>query len=172
VHTLGMSGIIAAYILIALLLLSINLYSKWSWPVKAATIIVTSAFYAVTYYSLPSLLGWPTTETLPPKFKLDAIRVVQPDKLTGEKGAIYLWVSKLKNLQPDSVPRAYRLPYSKPLFAEVNKARVKMGKGVQQIGEYKKQDANMKRVKNAARSGQISLPLRFYDLPDTLYPDK
>jgi len=167
-----MSGIIAAYILIALLLLSINLYSKWSWPVKAATIIVTSVFYAVTYYSLPGLLGWPTTENLPPKFKLDAIAVVQPDKLSGEKGAIYLWVSKLEDLQPDSVPRAYRLPYSKPLFAKVNEARVKMGKGVQQIGEYKKPDANMKPAQNAVRSGQVTFPLRFYDLPDSLYPDK
>ena len=42
--TLGTTGLIAAYILIALLLLSINLYSSWSWKVKATTIIITSSF--------------------------------------------------------------------------------------------------------------------------------
>jgi len=46
--TLGITGIITAYILLALLLLSINLYSKWSWQIKAATIVLTSVFYVVT----------------------------------------------------------------------------------------------------------------------------
>ncbi|MCK5498953.1 MAG: hypothetical protein KAI77_07110, partial [Gammaproteobacteria bacterium] len=68
--TLGISGLIAAYIVLAVLLLSINLYSKWSWHVKAITIIITSAFYIVSYFSFPPLLGWPTKQALPSHFRL------------------------------------------------------------------------------------------------------
>ncbi len=35
---LGFAGLTAAYVFIALLLLSINLYSRWRWPVKAAAV--------------------------------------------------------------------------------------------------------------------------------------
>lgn len=170
--TLGISGLIAAYVLIALLLLSINLYSRWSWPVKAATIIVTSAFYAVTYFSVPGLLGWPTSESLPEKFKLNAVQVVQPDKLSGDEGAIYLWVTAIRELKPGTVPRAYRLPYSDPLYEKVNEARIKMNKGMQQVGEYKKPEGDVKILENGTRTGQVSSPVKFYDLPDPLFPDK
>ena len=88
--TLGITGIISAYILLALLLLSINLYSKWSWQIKAATIVLTSVFYVVTYYSLPGLLGWPTSQNPPAQFRLLAAHVEQPDKEKNTTGAIYL----------------------------------------------------------------------------------
>ena len=78
--TLGITGIISAYILLALLLLSINLYSIWSWQIKAATIVLTSVFYVVTYYSLPGLLGWPTSQNPPAQFRLLAAHVEQPNK--------------------------------------------------------------------------------------------
>lgn len=170
--TLGMSGLIAAYVLIALLLLSVNLYSSWSWPVKVATIIITSLFYLVTYFSLPSLLGWPTSEDLPAKFKLNSVHVVQPDKLSGNKGAIYLWVTEIKDLHPIRVPRAYKLPYSDPLYKQVNKASIKMNKGMQQMGEYKKPEGDVEIIENPGRTGQVSTPVKFYDLPDPLYPEK
>ena len=57
---LGVTGLIAAYVLVALLLLSINLYSNWSWRVKATTIVVVSGFYLVSYFSFSPILGWPT----------------------------------------------------------------------------------------------------------------
>ena len=78
--TLGITGIIAAYILLAVLLLSINLYSKWPWQLKAGAIVITSAFYVITYFSFPALLGWPTTQDPPAQFRLLAAHVEQPDK--------------------------------------------------------------------------------------------
>ena len=56
-YTLGIAGLVAAYILIALLLLSINLYSNWSWKVKAGSIVVTTLLYVVTYLSFPRCLA-------------------------------------------------------------------------------------------------------------------
>ena len=93
--TLGISGLIATYIVLAVLLLSINLYSKWSWQVKAMTILVTSAFYIISYFSFSPLLGWPTKQALPSHFRLLSSEVHQPDKLTGEEGAVYLWAKEV-----------------------------------------------------------------------------
>ena len=134
---LGTTGLIAAYILIALLLLSINLYSKWSWKVKASTIIVTSFFYIITYYSFPQLLGWPTTENPPERFRLVASHVQQPDKVTGEEGYVYLWLTRIDDLSSPTPPRAYRLDYSNELHEIVINANAKLKKGIAQLGEFK-----------------------------------
>lgn len=171
--TLGISGLVAAFILLALLLLSINLYSRWSWPVKAGTIILTTLFYAVTYLSLPPLLGWPIENDLPEKFRLIAAHVQQPDKLTKDGGAIYLWVTDVRNLVAHAPPRAYRFPYSGLMHEVVINAMAKLQKGVPQLGEFREpENPDMGLIREPARLGQVSAPVRFYDVPDPLYPDK
>ncbi len=55
--TLGISGILAAYILLAVLLLSINLYSGWSWRVKTAAIIIVSVFLYRNVHIVSTLTG-------------------------------------------------------------------------------------------------------------------
>ena len=72
---LGTSGLVAAYVVVALLLLVLNLNTRWSWVVKASAIAVVSALYVVTYYSIPPLLGWPTDQALPKRFLLLAVDV-------------------------------------------------------------------------------------------------
>jgi hypothetical protein len=109
--TLGATGLITAYVVIGLLLLSINLYSKWSWPVKAATIVITSIFYIVTYFSIPPLLGWPTSGRLPERFRLLAIHVQEPNKTLDLEGEIFLWVTEV-GARADIEPRAFRIPYA------------------------------------------------------------
>jgi len=169
---LGISGLVAAYVLIGLILLSINLYSNWSWKVKAGTIILTSIFYIVTYLSFPPLLGWPTSETLPERFQLIAAHVQQPNKITGDDGSIYLWVSRIENLASPSPPRAHRLEYSNELHEMVIKANSNLNKGIAQLGEAEDQENIIDNVRDAPRSGQKSVKIQFYDLPDPMFPDK
>ena len=157
--------------MLAVLLLSINLYSNWSWPVKAGTIIITTCFYVVAYFSIPPLLGWPTSEKLPHKFKLIAAEVAQPDKNTGAEGAIYLWLSDVDDLNSTHPPRAYRLKYSDLLHEQVLNAKIKMGKGVPQLGELKEPDTPVQQL-DETRTSQASTKIEFYDLPDPLFPDK
>ena len=38
-------GLVSAYVVVALLLLSLNLTSRWKWWVKAAAIVVTGIFF-------------------------------------------------------------------------------------------------------------------------------
>ena len=170
--TLGTTGLIAAYILIALLLLSINLYSNWSWKIKATTIIITSFFYLVTYYSFPHLLGWPTSESPPERFRLVATHVQQPNKVTGEEGYVYLWLTRIDDLSTLIPPRAYKLNYSNELHEIVINANSKLKKGIAQLGEFKDKDSIIDEIKEAPRSGQDSIKIEFYDLPDPLFPDK
>jgi len=170
--TLGIVGITAAYVLLAVLLLSINLYSKWSWPVKAGTIILTSMFYLVTYMSFPPLLGWPTKQNPTRQFRLIAAHVEQADKQTGDDGAIYLWLSHIENMSATSPPRAYQLPYSDALHEKIINANAKLNKAIPQLGEFKEPDENMLELEDDSRMIQISTQIEFYDMPDPLFPDK
>ena len=51
--------LVAAYVAVAVLLLSLNLTSRWAWPIKAAAIGVTTGFFGLSYIGAVSLLGWP-----------------------------------------------------------------------------------------------------------------
>lgn len=169
---LGTTGLITAYVLIGVLLLSINLYSRWSWKIKAGTIIITTIFFIITYFSYPDLLGWPTSENPPQRFRLVATNVQQPNKLTGESGAIYLWLTQIDDLATSKPPRAYRFDYSNELHEQVLFATSKLNKGIPQLGEFEDHENIIDELKDAPRSGQRSTNLEFYDLPDPMFPDK
>jgi len=170
--TLGISGLIAAYIVLAALLLSINLYSKWSWRVKTITIVVTSAFYVISYYSFPPLLGWPTNQSLPSHFRLLSTEVHQPDKLSETDGAVYLWLKEIEDITTYVLPRAYVLPYSNLLHEKIISTQSKIDRGIPQLGEYEKDDSMRQEVLDSSEIGKESLNIQFYDLPDPLFPDK
>jgi hypothetical protein len=93
--------------------------------VKAGLIVLTSAFYAVSFFATRGLLGWSSTDPLPAKFKLLSARIVEPHSLEDDPGAIHLWVEALDDDNfPSGVPRAYRLPYDAHL-AEKTEAAVR-----------------------------------------------
>jgi len=105
-----------AYAMLGVLLLAICVLTRLPWPIKAAVVVVTSAFYVVAFFSTRSLLGWSSVDSLPPRFKLLSARIVEPHSLEGESGAIHLWVEELDDdNRPSGVPRAYRLPYNAKL---------------------------------------------------------
>jgi|SRR5215470_13121694 len=128
-------AISAAYVLIGVLLLTIGLTARFAWWVKAAAIVVTSAFFVETFFATKGLLGWPRSGQLPPRFQLLWVRVVEPDRLSANPGAIYLWIEEVDdNNVPDGVPRSYRLPYSRPLADRSAKARDEIMNGKPQQG--------------------------------------
>jgi amino acid transporter len=170
---LGTSGLVAAYVLVALLLLILNLYTRWAWQLKAALIALVSAFFLVTYFSLPPLLGWPTDADLPKRFNLVAIFVQEPDKTSGAPGEIYLWATDMVAGSGATEPRAYRVPFSSELHARIVEAGNKMRKGMPQIGEIREEPpASGGRPTDESHGGQKSVAIEFFDLPDPLFPDK
>jgi hypothetical protein len=124
-----------AYALLGVLLLVICVFAKVPWPVKAGLIVLTSAFYVVSFFATRGLLGWSSTDPLPPKFKLLGARIVEPHSLEGDPGAIHLWVEALDDDNyPSGVPRAYRLPYDVHLAERTEAAIKASANGVPQGG--------------------------------------
>lgn len=170
---LGTSGLVAAYVVIALLLLILCLYTAWSWRIKAALIVTVSAFYLVSYLSLPPLLGWPTDADLPQRFNLVAIYVQEPDKSTGAEGQIFLWATDMAQGPRGAEPRAYRVPFSGELHSRVVEAGNKMRKGLPQLGEVREEQVGPHaKPTDETQGGQKSVAIEFFDLPDPLFPEK
>jgi len=145
--SLGFIGVLSAYVIVAVLLLSLNVAPRWSWWVKATSIVVTSAFFIVSYYSIIGIMGWPVKDAMPERFQLHWAKIVEPDKLLDTPGAIFLWVEELDMLNiPTGVPRAFRLPYTVPLDDGVNEALEMIANG-QEVGgtaqEYEEEEEKL-----------------------------
>jgi hypothetical protein len=123
------------YALIGALLLSILVYARLPWPVKAVAVVLTSAFYVVSFVGTRGLMGWASDDRLPTAFKLLQARIVEPHSLEGDTGSIYLWVETLDDgYRPSGVPRAYRLPYTNDLAEKTDKAVGEIAAGRPQGG--------------------------------------
>jgi hypothetical protein len=123
-------GLSIAYTLLAALLLLIALRASIPWPLKIAVVVVTSAFYCVAFFRTEGLPGWSAVAPLPPQFQLLWARVVEPNPLDQDPGAVHVWIEELDaaNL-PSGQPRAYRLPYTPALARKVEAAREQILKG-------------------------------------------
>ena len=171
-YTLSLTGIITSYIIITLLLVSMVFYSAWSIKIKATSCIVTVIFFFASFMSFAPLLGWATEDEPPLRFRLISAYVHQPDKLTGDEGSIYIWVTKLEDLTTIQIPRSHELPYTEALHEKIINANAKLDKGIAQLGEFKKQSNFAMIGKDDTKAGIISDQIQFYDLPDPLFPDK
>ena len=65
--SLGVGGLVAAYVVAALVLTLLGLFSRWHWIIKVIGVALVSASYILMYYSVPPLLGWPTDRAIPKK---------------------------------------------------------------------------------------------------------
>jgi hypothetical protein len=133
--TTTLIAISAAYVVMGVLLLSVGLTSPFRWWVKAAAILVTSAFFIEAFFATKGLLGWPGSGRLPARFQLLWTRVVEPDPKSHDAGSIFLWVEEVdENNVPTGTPRSYRLAYTKPLADKSLKARDEIMSGNPQEG--------------------------------------
>ncbi len=124
-----------SYALIGALLLVVIVYARLPWSAKAIAVVVTSAFYVVSFVATRNLLGWASVDRLPRSFKLLQARIVDPHTVEGDAGSIYLWVEALdEDNRPSGVPRAYRLPYSDKLAEKTHAAENEIAAGRAQGG--------------------------------------
>jgi hypothetical protein len=132
-------GIIVAYVAMAVLLLSLNLFSLWRWWIKASAIVISGLFFIGSYFAVTALLGLPTGATVPERFSLVATRTIEPNKANGGAGAIYLWVEVLndKNV-PSGLPISYQLGYSTALADTINEAQKRLNAGEPVEGSLQK----------------------------------
>lgn len=164
--TLGLTGLVLAYVALAILLLSLHLYSNWNWWIKAGATLLLLCFYYVTYISIPPMLGWPTTYDVPKQFRLIAYSAE-------ENKAIYIWANDLRDGVRLATPRAYILPYSKELHTNIDIAYAKIRRGGAIIGEIKEKAPSGK--PKGEQTGTLKsqkLQVNFLDAPEALIPEK
>jgi hypothetical protein len=185
-------GVVTAYGIVTMLLLSLNLTSLWRWWIKAGAIIVTTAFFGVTYLAITGLMGWPTTRKLPPRFNLVSSVVIEPDRRTHDPGHIYLWATEIdENNVPAGTPRSYQIAYTSSLARKIAGAQEKHDSGQEVMGVISDRrpsdDAEPRSdIKNgrmqdngqqAPATDTVTIKeegddITFQDLPPVLLPDK
>ena len=171
-YSLGITGLISSFLILILLLVSVLFYSKLTLKIKVVGGVISLIFFIISYFSFPPILGWATTEYPPVRFRLIAAYVKQPDKLSGEEGNIYLWLTKLEDLTTVQSPRSYKLPYSDVLHEKIINANAKLDKNIAQLGEFNvKQEISILSTEQS-KIEFISDHIQFYDLPDPLFPEK
>ena len=189
----SVTGIVAAYIIVTMLLLSLNLTSLWRWWIKAAAIILTTVSFGVTYLAINGLMGWPTAQKLPTRFSLVSSVISEPNRRTNSPGHIYLWAAELDaNNIPAGTPRSYQISYSAALARKIAGAQEKHDRGMDVMGmiadHQPPPDAqprdNIKLGRMQDNNGQqspatdtVSIKeegddITFEDLPPVLLPDK
>jgi hypothetical protein len=136
-NPLVITGSVALFLLLALLLLSLNIFSLWRWWVKALMIVITLGSVIVLYFTMTGLIGWASTDPMPKRFSLLFTRIVEPDKLKGLPGHIYLWVEEVDDRQVViSPPRAFEVPYEVETASDVATAQQQIDGGGKVLGQF------------------------------------
>lgn len=158
---LPIAGAAALFLVLAILLLSLNLASLWKWWIKAGAIVVTLAGIVVLYFVMTGVIGWASTGPMPARFSLLSTRIVEPDKLTGAPGHIYLWVEEVDDRQIIiGPPRAFEVPYKVEIATDVATAQAKLEGGGKVLGEFAatgSEEANALQTAQEQGSGQVDI---------------
>ncbi len=119
-----------AYVAIAGLLLNLNLATAVAGWVKVTAIVLVTTLYAGVWYGYQDLLGWATPDSMPEEFRVHWITLDDPDKVTGEPGAIYFWVRELDAAGfPVGAPRAHKIPWDEESAEAAEEALARMDEG-------------------------------------------
>jgi hypothetical protein len=158
---LPLSGAVALFLVLAVLLLSLNLASLWKWWIKAGAIVITLGGLVALYFVVTGVIGWASTGAMPARFSLLATRIVEPDKLGGTPGRIFLWVEEVDDRQiVISPPRAFEVPYAVEIATDIAMAQAKLEGGGKVLGEFEatgSEEANAAQTAQEAGSGEVEI---------------
>ena len=140
----GYIGLIISFVIISAIVLWFAIRTPGQIIIKALLIPATIWYGLILYYSVPNLMGWPISQSIPDNSHLLAVRIDEPNPIYNDPGAIYVWIivkpsskgteKKLTGLfNLDNVfssnkktqPRAYQLPYSRKLHKAIVSAQRK-----------------------------------------------
>ena len=166
--------IIICYAILAFLLVLFNLRTTFHWIIKSLMIIVTTTFCVLTYDSFKNLIGWPSNDNLPDRFRLVAAQIYEPNALINSEGSIFLWITDMNDLAGLSTPRSYSVRYNKEVHEKISKALVSLKNGVPQMGENINENKKniISSVLKKEKASTVSSKLNFFDMPNQLLPEK
>lgn len=170
--TLSFFGLITSYLIMAAIVLFLLLESDWSAARKASLIALLSLFYGIHYETHLAVRGWPVRDALPPRFRLVGAEIQEPNSITGDDGAVYLWVTDMDDHASHTQPRSYSLRYDELLHREVSLALQKISNGQPQMGENKPRIGMQEGRITDQNVIQATPHLSFHDLPVYVLPEK
>jgi len=119
-----------AYVAVAALLLNLNLKTRYGKAFKAAAIGVVSLLYFGAWHGSRGLMGWPSLDSMPERFRVLWIAMEEPDKASGAPGSIYYWVRALDAAGiAVGAPRAHAIPWSEEEAESAQAALDRMQEG-------------------------------------------
>ena len=105
--------LILSYLLIASLLMIFCFFTSFTRKVKLAGILFVTLFYFVSWNNYINILGWPSSEELPDRFRISWVVIQEPSKGDNKEGGLYLWVRHLNEVNiPYGMPRSYKLVWN------------------------------------------------------------
>ena len=162
-------ALVIAYAALLLLLACALLWSAWPDWLKGVLVIAVTALYFFGNESVHSIWGVPSTDALPERFLMLAAAIEEPTAKTS--GALFVWISQLRDGKPTLEPRAYKLPYSRELHKQIDDGLKKGRDGVSQMGSAE--------IKNGKRGSFFGLnpgndeqEIKIRDLPTPQLPEK
>ena len=119
--------IAVGFFLLAVVTLALLVAPRVYWQAKLALIVVVPLWAFLVYGALDSYEGYPTEGEPPAKSRLLSSAVVEPS--LDDPGRIFLWTvppeasSALGKDTDGYTPRAYSIPYSRPLHEQLEGAK-------------------------------------------------
>jgi hypothetical protein len=161
--------VLAFAVLLALLAFAL-LWSRWPVWLKTVLALGVTGLYFYGHSAIHAIWGIPSSDALPERFLMLAAVVEEPSSRNA--GALYLWVSELREGQPVLEPRAYRLPYTKEMHSQINEGLKRGRDGVSQMGTAEPRDGKLAASFFGLKPGNDEQEIRIRDLPAPQLPEK
>lgn len=164
--------LVLAYVAITALLLLAIITGRLHWGAKLILLLLAFGFYWVSYEGWRQAQGWPTQADIPEKWLFHYAVVEEPRDEDGFSGAIFVWLTDLKNNEMASEPRAYKLPYDQRTHIDIQLAIKEIRHGNIQLGQRTARKEDPTNAEEKRAFGSLKYQLEFSDLPDPALPEK
>ncbi|MFO1220416.1 MAG: hypothetical protein U1E89_18795 [Burkholderiaceae bacterium] len=163
-------SLILAYALVLALLACALLWSRWPAWLKGLLALGVTVLYFHGHAVVHAIWGIPSTDALPARYLLLAGVVEEPGPR--HSGAVYLWVSELREGQAALEPRSYKVPYTKEFHAQVESSLKRGRDGIAQMGTAEPKGDKPGAGWLGLKPGNDEQELNLRDLPVPQLPEK
>ena len=165
---MGLALVLSFAALLLLVLLAL-LWSRWPGWMKGVLVLAVTVLYFYGNDAVHQIWGVPSADALPERFVMLAAAVDEP---TGKNpGSIFMWVSVPREGVNKLEPRAYRVPYTKALHAQIDQGVRKGRDGISQMGTAEAKAGNA-RSSGWLKPGNDEQEIKIRDLPSPQLPEK
>ena len=165
---MGLALVLSFAALMLLVLLAL-LWSRWPGWMKGVLVLAVTVLYFYGNDAVHRIWGVPSADALPERFVMLAAAVDEPS--AKNPGSIFMWVSVPHEGVNKLEPRAYRVPYTKDLHAQIDQGVRKGRDGISQMGTAEAKAGNA-RGAGWLKPGNDEQEIKIRDLPSPQLPEK